>query len=86
MIIILSPTFKVGSSVIFGLLFFALLFLISAVCAFQSLCSLCTDVVMSSYLMTVFPGFNLFHNGLLHSLPKCNKNGECLFDALGKVL
>ena len=86
MIITLSLIFKGGSSANVGLSFFALFFLISAVCAFQSLCNSCTDVVMLPCLMMVFPGLSLFHNRLLYSLPKCNRNSECLFDALGKVL
>ena len=57
--------------------------LISTVCTFKSLCNSWTDVVMSPCLITVFPGFSLFHSGLLHSLPKWSENGECLLDALG---
>ena len=47
----LSPTLRGGSSVICGLLFFSLFSLISAVCAFQSLCSLhrCGDIALSDY-------------------------------------
>ena len=70
MINTLSPIFRGGSLSIFGLSFFDLVLLISAACAFQSLCNSYTDVVMSPCLITVFPGLSLFHSGLLHSLPK----------------
>ena len=69
MINTLSPIFSGGSLSILGLLFFDLFFLISDACVFQSLCSLCTDgdIALSYYGV---PGLSLFHNGLLHSLPK----------------
>ena len=80
------PIFNGGSCVILSLSFFDLFFCITAACDFQSLCSSCTDAVMSPCSMAAFLGFRLFHSELESSLPKWSRNGKYPFAALGNVL
>ena len=61
-------------------------FAISTAWAFQSLCSSCMASVTSPCRITVLSGLSLFHSGLESSLPKCSRNVEYPFTALGNVL
>ena len=82
----LSSILRGGSFVIFSLSSLLLFFAISTTWAFQSLCSSCMACVTLPCRITVFPGLSLFHSGLKSSLPKCSRNGEYPFMALGNVL